>query len=104
MQSRTRSMSMPAAGGGTPSRWSCALKSRVASFAISSPLNPTHETARVEDPIWIEGLLEGTHDRKARWRRSPDVDGLFDGNRSRRDHHLPLGAGRVAQPREGLGC
>src|SRR5438132_5928707 len=98
MQSRTRSISTPAAGDGTPSRWSCALKSRVASSAISSPLNPTHETAWVEDPVRIEGLLEGTHDRKARWRRSPDVDGLLDADRSGRDHHLPLGAGCVAQP------
>src|ERR1700686_1696623 len=97
MQSRTRSMSMPVAGDGTPSRWSCALKSRVASSVIGSPLNPAHEPSRVEDPIRIEGLLERTHDGKARWRRSPDVNPLFDGGGSRSDHYLPLGAGRVAQ-------
>src|SRR6266852_1823018 len=102
MQSRTRSMSMPAAGDGTPSRWSCALKSRVASSVIGSRLNPAHETARVEDPLRIERLLEGTHDRKARWRRSPDVDGLFDGGRCGGYHHLPLGADHAAQPCKGL--
>src|SRR5438128_12593811 len=101
MQSRTRSMSMPGAGDGTPSRWSCALKSSEASSAIS-PLDAAHVTARVEDPIWIKGLLEGAHDRKTGWRWSPDVEGLLASDRRGGHHHLTLSAGSQAQPRKGL--
>src|SRR5207302_6795126 len=103
MQSRTRSMSIPAAGDGTPSRWSCALKSSEATSGISPPLDPAHETAWVEDPIWIEGLFEGAHDRKPWWRRPPDVETLLERDRGRDHHHLPLGARGGAQPRQRLG-
>src|ERR1700694_3801356 len=103
MQSRTRSMSIPFAGDGTPSRWSCALKSSEASSGINPPLDPAHETARVENPVWIKGLLEGAHDRKAGRRRSPDVEGLLEGDRGGGHHHLSLGAGSQAQPRQCLG-
>src|SRR5260370_17487433 len=98
MQSRTRSMSMPPAGDGTPSRWSCALKSSEASFAISPPLDPAHEAARVEDAVWIEGLFECEHDRKAGWRRSPDVEGRFKGRWSGSNDPLSVAARRHPPP------
>src|SRR2546427_3815850 len=103
MQSRTRSISIPAAGDGTPSRWSCDLKSSEATFGIIPPLDPAYETAGVEDPIWIEGLFEGAHDRKPWWRRPPDVETLLEGNRGREHHYLSLGAGLGAQPRQRFG-
>src|SRR6266513_140128 len=103
MQSRTRSMSMPAAGDGTPSRWSCALKSSEARSGISPPLDPAHEAARVEDPVWIERLLESAHDRKPGWRRAPDVETLLERDRGRDHDHLPLRAGRGAQTRQRVG-
>src|SRR6266550_2318463 len=103
MQSRTRSMSMPAAGDGTPSRWSCALKSSEARSGISPPLDPAHEAARVEGPVWIEGLLESAHDRKPGWRRPPNVETLLDRDRGRDHHHLPLHTGRGAQLRQRFG-
>src|SRR6266851_9097673 len=102
MQSRTRSMSMPPAGDGTPSRWSCALKSSEASFAISPPLDPAHEAARVEDAVGIESLLEREHDRKAGWRRSPDVESRLEGRWSGRTDHLSVDARSHPQPRERL--
>src|ERR1700716_3720623 len=102
MQSRTRSMSMPAAGEGTPSRWSCALKSSEASPAISPPLDPAHETAWVQDPVWIKGLLERAHDRKAGGGPAPAAESLLEGCRGRGHHHLALGAGGPAQARKGL--
>src|SRR2546423_9030839 len=103
MQSRTRSMSMPAAGDATPSCWSWALKSSEARSGISPPLDPAHEAARVEDPVWIEGLLESAHDRKPGWRRPPDVETLLERDRGRDDDHLPLRAGRGAQTRQRCG-
>src|SRR5256885_7822588 len=103
MQSRTRSMSMPAAGDATPSRWSWALKSSEARSGISPPLDPAHETARVEDPVWIEGLLESAHDRKPGWRRPPDVETLLECEGGRNHDHLPLGADRGAQTRQRFG-
>src|SRR6266699_3099605 len=81
MQSRTRSMSMPAAGEGPPSRWSCALKSSEATSRISPSLDPAHEPARVEDPVRIESLLERAHDRKPGGRRPPDVETLLERDR-----------------------
>src|SRR5260370_42704444 len=102
MQSGPRSMSMPPAGDGTPSRWSCALKSSEASFAISQPLDPAHEAARVEDAVWIEGLLEREHDRIAGWRRSPDVKGRLEGRGSGSNDHLSVAARSRAPTREGF--
>src|SRR5207302_7662998 len=102
MQSRTRSMSIPAAGEGTPSRWSWALKSSEAISGINAPLDPAHEAARVEDPIGIEGLLEGAHDRKPGWRRPPNVEILLECGRGRDHHDLPVGAGGQAKPQKGF--
>src|SRR2546426_9460940 len=72
-------------------------------FGISLPLDPAHESAHVEDPMWIEGLFEGAHDRKPWWWRPPDVETLLEGNGGREHHDLPLGAGRAAQPRQRFG-
>src|SRR5689334_6145219 len=102
MQSRTRSMSIPAAGEGTPSRWSCALKSSEAISGISAPLDPAHESTWVENPVGIEGLLEGAHDRKPGWRWPPNVEILFECGRSRDDDDLPVGAAGEAKPRKGF--
>src|SRR3989442_1818690 len=73
MQSLTRSMSIPGAAAGTPSRSICRLKSSAASFGISG-LDAADEAARVQDPVGIEGLLEGAHDREARRWAAPDVE------------------------------
>src|SRR6267143_208630 len=80
-------MSMPVAGDGTPSRWSCALKSSEATFGISPTLDPAHETAGIENPTRIKGLLEGAHDRKSGWRRSPDVERRLERDGRRRHPH-----------------
>src|SRR5437660_3414506 len=93
-------MSIPAATAGTPSRSSCRLKSSVAGFFTWPPLDSAHETARIEDVIWIEGSLERAHDWKAGRRRSPDVERRLDCGRGGQHHDLALRASGRAQLRK----
>src|SRR5207247_4171652 len=100
MQSRTRSMSIPAAALGTPSRSIWRLKSSEASAAID--LNAADEAAGVQDAVRVKGLFERAHDRKAGWGRSPDVEPLFD--RARRRCHDDLALMAPSGTRRLEGC
>src|SRR5207253_10102742 len=95
MQSRTRSMSIPAATLGTPSRSIWRLKSSVAGSAIDS--DPADESARVQDAVRVQGLFERPHDRKAWWGHSPNVQSFFDRGRCRRHDDLTLIARRASE-------
>src|SRR2546430_5660444 len=102
MQSRTRSMSIPAAALGTPSRSIWRLKSSEASSAID--LNAADEAARIQDAVRVKGLFERAHDRKAGWGRSPNVEPLFERSRRRCRDDLALIAPSGSQALEGCCC
>lgn len=48
----------------------------------------SHEPSGIEDAGRVELPLDLAHDGKARGRRSPDVDALFDPLRSCRDDRM----------------